>query len=519
MGEQEWRNFPIPSDPEKRLEAAQKQKDEGNDKFKQQEFAKARACYERAVRLTETPRAADGAVEEQIKAIRLPVLCNLALCCLRVEPEEAFRALEACEEVLSVEPDHAKATYRKGKALVELNELREAEYELTRACKLSPKDATVRKDLEQLRQRLKDIKAKEKATYDGLFNRSPGFASDARQAKAADVKQTDDDLHDICFHKGHDNPFESVDRPQEQARACQASGNLEDAVMAWEAAVVRAESAGEWANHSAYCLEFGVLLMDLNNDRLALRCFNVILEEGSSRPPSPPNVRRHALLLKAICSLNESTGDPLAEVSSILEQWWLEVSPATPGVEQPSIDTRLELCLGESNTSADFAVALGVIRVLQGHNSAPNYFVSALTAPEDDGSFFGDVCRRATKWNMLGAVLANRGKPDSAIVAYQQALCLQPHYPRALVNEGISHAARKSLSQAAASFVAALAVSTPWSAQPIWPLLEDVAKDVDGELEPLTKEKNISRLQELVGPIARGSPSPICEVLAEMGFA
>ena len=83
------------------------------------------------------------------------------------------------------------------------------------------------------------------------------------------------------------------------------------------------------ANHSAYCLEFGVLLMDLNNDRLALRCFNVILEEGSSRPPSPPNVRRHALLLKAICSLNESTGDPLAEVSSILEQWWLEVCECT----------------------------------------------------------------------------------------------------------------------------------------------------------------------------------------------
>lgn len=376
--EQGWH---IPSDPEERLGAAQKQKEEGNDRFNQQAFADARACYERAVHLTETPTAG---LEERVRTIRLPVLCNLALCCLRMEPKQAFRALEACEEVLSVEPDHAKATYRKGKALVEMNELREAEYELTRACKLMPKDATVRKDLEQLRQRLKDMKAKEKATYDGLFHRSPGFASDARQATADEIKHTEDDLHDLRFYRGQDNPFEAVENPQDQARACQAAGNLEDAVMAWEAAVVRAESQGEWANHGAYCLELGVLLMDLNIDRLALRCFNVILQDGSSKPPSPPNIRRHALLLKAICSLNEATGDPLREVSSVLERWWLEVDPTSPGAEQPSIDARLELCLGDGSASADVAVALGVMRVLQGHISAPNCFVSALTAPEDD---------------------------------------------------------------------------------------------------------------------------------------
>jgi tetratricopeptide (TPR) repeat protein len=48
------------------------------------------------------------------------------------------------------------------------------------------------------------------------------------------------------------------------------------------------------------------------------------------------------------------------------------------------------------------------------------------------------VCAQdAVLWNRLGASLANSGKPEQAVGAYERALQLNPHLIRARVNLGI----------------------------------------------------------------------------------
>uniref|UniRef100_A0A7S4W4D9 peptidylprolyl isomerase n=1 Tax=Alexandrium monilatum TaxID=311494 RepID=A0A7S4W4D9_9DINO len=530
---------PPPTDPAERLKLAEGLREEGNAKFKAQETDAARKDYEKALTLLRL--GGDGVsqdLQERAKALRVPVMLNLALCCLRVEPCEACRALELCEEVLDEEPENAKAMYRKAKALIELGELKEAEWELVRACKFMPKDPAPRRDLEQLRKRVRDSLARERATYEGLFERGPGFASDNREQSAAAgaSKLSQRDLNDIYFHDEKENPYEASERPHEEARELQAAGRLSDAVNAWEAALSQSAARAEWPAHFGYCLEFGRLFMDLNMDRLALRCFNKVLEppetagdasEQSPDPAASAATRRHALLLRAVCLLNEAEGDPQVEVSECLGTWLRHVWDAAPagGGKEPLEEqlTRWREAEGAA-AGADSAVALGLLDLLGGKASAVQRFADALRAPEDEGSCFGAAERRAVKWNMLGAVLANRKRYEDALLAYAEALGLQPKYPRALINRGHSFSGKGQLPEAAAAYAEALALSPSWSAEAMWPLLAKAAEDqtaVD-ELAEAAKGKNLTRVRELLKPwtaMPDAPKEPIADVLARLDLS
>eukprot|EP00930_Biecheleria_cincta_P089339 TRINITY_DN78622_c0_g1_i1.p1 TRINITY_DN78622_c0_g1~~TRINITY_DN78622_c0_g1_i1.p1 ORF type:complete len:556 (-),score=157.24 TRINITY_DN78622_c0_g1_i1:43-1638(-) len=513
---------------------AQQLREEGNEQFKSNKLQEAKKSYEEALKLLETCSA--SALAEQLPAIRTPVQLNLALCCLRAEPCEAYRALELCEEVLHLEPDHPKATYRKAKALLELGEEKEAEWELVRACKLQPKDAGIRKDLDQLRKRFREQKEKEKTTFEGLFERSPGFASDRRES-SEQAKLTKRDVDDIYFHDGKDNPFEGCERPHEEARKLQAEGQLESAAQAWEAAMGQSAAREDWVAHFSHCVDFGTLLMDINIDRLALRCFNIVFDRPVEASDDEARntlaaVRRRAGLLKAICLINEAPSDPHAEVTECLEAWMRDAYPSfKSGKDGTALDHQIIEWRRNEGTaaSADVEIALGVLQLLQGKESpAPQSFAAALRAPEDLESCFGTAGRKGARWNMLGAVLANRGRPEHAILAYQQALAYQPHYPRALTNMGIAKEALQEPLEAAACYAAALALVPGWASDELWALLQKAAAGAAGNLEELqdaARKKDLTQVRGLLGahcawrlPSSGELPSA-AEVLAKMGLA
>jgi len=144
------------------LQAAELMREEGNTKFRAKDFLGAEQDYLKALQLLEESKVggsckAGDAERARYKACRVPVLLNLALCYLKRQPCEAFRALVCCDEVLLLEPGHPKATYRRAKAFLELGELMEGQRDIVRACKLLPRDVTVRKDLEQVRHRLREL--------------------------------------------------------------------------------------------------------------------------------------------------------------------------------------------------------------------------------------------------------------------------------------------------------------------------------------------------------------------------
>lgn len=70
-----------------------------------------------------------------------PALVNLSiLLLLGHEPARLEEAAQYAEQAKKIRPDSADANYLEGKALFKLGRLREAEPDLTRAAKLSPKD-------------------------------------------------------------------------------------------------------------------------------------------------------------------------------------------------------------------------------------------------------------------------------------------------------------------------------------------------------------------------------------------
>eukprot|EP00929_Paragymnodinium_shiwhaense_P091397 TRINITY_DN51373_c0_g1_i1.p1 TRINITY_DN51373_c0_g1~~TRINITY_DN51373_c0_g1_i1.p1 ORF type:complete len:537 (+),score=171.84 TRINITY_DN51373_c0_g1_i1:115-1725(+) len=509
----------------KHVDDAERFRSEGNAKFQAADIAGAKACYEKALSALDSQKeasagAADTELAARAKACRVPAQLNLALCCLRSEPCDAWRALQLCEEVLDAEPDNAKATYRKAKALIELEEFKEAEWELVRACKLQPKDAAIRADLEKLRQRLKDSKEKQQETFKGLFERKPGFASENRVTDGGgynkeEVAQTMANMENAYnfFNTPDDNPFTDDDRSLEKARTCVQEGKLEDAVAAYEATTFRCTSQSEWATLFFTWLEMAKLYMDMNLDRLALKALNQITERTGSPYSIPATCKRHARLLRAICLLNEAQTDPLEEISKCLEDWLTFVKPEeAPGAD---VGERLAALRADGSAGADAAIGHCLLLLVKGDpEGCLKAIAASLKSPEqEDGAFFSHPARRAAKWNMLGAVLANRGQQEQALVAYEQALQLQPQYPRALNNQGIAFEGSGDVASAAKAYGAALQISPDWASQAFWPMLRTVSEkpgSPDG-LEEAAKSESLAKVREILQ-----LPSPDSAVVPPM---
>jgi peroxin-5 len=85
----------------------------------------------------------------------------------------------------------------------------------------------------------------------------------------------------------------------------------------------------------------------------------------------------------------------------------------------------------------DVQVGLGVLFYgAQEYDKAVDCFSAALASTEAGTS--NDRQQVHLLWNRLGATLANSGKPEDAIAAYEKALVLKPNFVRARYNLGVS---------------------------------------------------------------------------------
>eukprot|EP00931_Biecheleriopsis_adriatica_P121800 TRINITY_DN96862_c0_g1_i1.p1 TRINITY_DN96862_c0_g1~~TRINITY_DN96862_c0_g1_i1.p1 ORF type:complete len:535 (-),score=148.43 TRINITY_DN96862_c0_g1_i1:30-1598(-) len=514
------------------VEKAENLREEGNGKFRAGDLASARKAYEDVLKLLEG-NAAKGLSDDsesdllkRVRACRQPTQLNLALCCLRQEQFDPGRALMLCEEVLTEEPENPKATYRKGKALLALEEFEEAEYELLRACKLAPGDVAPRKDLEALRKNRREQKAKQQETFHGLFDRKPGFASEGRRDQVvASSRQVGGSGKAYDFQQGEEqNPFISSKEPEAEAAMLQAEGRFEEAVLAWEATLCQSLSKKDWQLHFTAWLELGRLFMDMNVDALALRCFNRLTgneDEGesgrTSGPPPSQALKQNALLLRAVCLLNEAETDPGAEVSAGLEDWLKEAAPESES-SSAALPSRLE-SLRSKRPGADVSIAQALLSLVSGSRAAAlRAFVEALECKTEEGSCFGDMPQLATRWNMLGAVLANAGEQKKSLAAYSEALRLQPHYPRALVNCAIALESTGSGREAVRSCMLAAQCLPEWAARDsIWPLAQKAASGADESIQEAVAQRSVQKALHLCGDRpSEGAAGNAAELLASL---
>ncbi|KAA1106319.1 Peroxisomal membrane signal receptor PTS1 [Puccinia graminis f. sp. tritici] len=258
------------------------------------------------------------------------------------------------------------------------------------------------------------------------------------------------------------NPFiGSIDPFEEGQRLLHSGATLSEAALAFEAACQSDESrADAWRM-------LGETQAADEKEQLAIKAFQraVGCRDGNGQS---------AWMSLAICWVNE--GQEMRALA-ILERWLMDTYPAIAAnfsankkaeesnnpwdrhamvVEKfiqaaragpEARDGAGKEVVRSQTVDVDVQVGLGVLFYSNSeYERARDCFEAALGVNPDDFLL----------WNRLGATLANGGKSEEAIGAYQKALELRPTFTRAIYNLGVSCLNIHCYSQAVEHFLAAL---------------------------------------------------------------
>lgn len=256
-----------------------------------------------------------------------------------------------------------------------------------------------------------------------------------------------------------DNPFKEQANPfQEGVRIMDEGGNLSLAALAFEAAVARdMDHVEAWAR-------LGAAQSQNEKEDAALRAYQQVLKLN------PSNL--DALMGLAVSYTNEGYDSTAYRT---LERW-LSVkypqvispdalsNPAEMGfTDRAELHAKITDLFIEAAQYApdgehmdpDVQVGLGVLFYgSEDFDKAVDCFHAALASSE-----LGIANQRNQLhllWNRLGATLANSGKSEEAIAAYEKALALRPNFVRARYNLGVSCMNIGCYEQAAGHLLSAL---------------------------------------------------------------
>lgn len=229
-----------------------------------------------------------------------------------------------------------------------------------------------------------------------------------------------------------ENPYADLKNAFEEGkRILESGGNLSLAALAFEAAVQQDPKHVE-----AWTL-LGAAQAQNEKEAPAIRALEtaVRLDEKNLQ----------ALMDLAVSYTNEGYD---SSAYNTLERWLLakypQLTPATPAnSEQERIFTRervTDLFLQAAQLSpdgqvvdSDVQVGLGVLFYgAEEYDKAVDCFSVALQFDYDAR------LKNHLLWNRLGATLANSGRPEEAINAYEKALEINPNFVRARYNLGVS---------------------------------------------------------------------------------
>ncbi|KAI1401036.1 TPR-like protein [Hypoxylon fuscum] len=249
----------------------------------------------------------------------------------------------------------------------------------------------------------------------------------------------DPDMGTYLFEE--DNLFKDTQNPFEEGmRIVVEGGNLSLAALAFEAAVQKDPT------HVEAWVQLGTAQAQNEKETAAIRA----LEQAKSLDPN----NAAALMTLAVSYTNEG----YESVAYRTLERWLSVrypSVISPGdLSSPSelgFTERMELHdrvtnlfikaarlrPGGEHMDPDVQVGLGVLFYgAEEYEKAVDCFMAALNSTDQGSS--NQQNQVHLLWNRLGATLANSGKSEEAIAAYEHALTLSPNFVRARYNLGVS---------------------------------------------------------------------------------
>ncbi|KAI1329127.1 tetratricopeptide [Xylariaceae sp. FL0255] len=267
----------------------------------------------------------------------------------------------------------------------------------------------------------------------------------------------DPTVEDYLFEE--DNLFKDINNPFEEGlRIIDEGGNLSLAALAFEAAIQKDPS------HVDAWVQLGIAQAQNEKETAAIRA----LEQARKLDPNNSD----ALMTLAVSYTNEGYDSTAYRT---LERWLSVRYPSIISPANLSPDTELgftdrqqlhekisnlfiqaaRLSPDGEHMDPDVQVGLGVLFYGAGeYEKAVDCFSSALASSELGAS--NKQSQVHLLWNRLGATLANSGKSEDAIAAYEKALTLRPNFVRARYNLGVSCINMGCHGEAAGHLLAAL---------------------------------------------------------------
>lgn len=149
------------------LAQAVTQKDKGNSFFKDGDLDKAARAYRKGTSLVKPLNKANSG-DEQVKILLISLQNNLSMVMFKQEKYKLSR--DVATKVLQMEDTNVKALYRRASAHRKLGDAKEAKTDLTKACKVDPANAAVKKELLSVRAFLERSKSTEKVQMKKAFS-------------------------------------------------------------------------------------------------------------------------------------------------------------------------------------------------------------------------------------------------------------------------------------------------------------------------------------------------------------
>ncbi|KAJ5936639.1 hypothetical protein N7466_003089 [Penicillium verhagenii] len=249
----------------------------------------------------------------------------------------------------------------------------------------------------------------------------------------------DPQLGDYMFEQ--DNVYQSVNNPfEEGVKIMQEGGNLSLAALAFEAAVQKDPQ------HVQAWTMLGSAQAQNEKELPAIRALEQALKID------PANL--DALMGLAVSYTNEGYDSTAYRT---LERWLSNKYPSIINPNEVSGDSDLgftdrqllhervtelfiqaaQLSPSGAQMDPDVQVGLGVLfYCAEEYEKAVDCFSAALASTESGSTNQREQLHLL--WNRLGATLANSGRSEEAIEAYEQALNINPNFVRARYNLGVS---------------------------------------------------------------------------------
>ena len=127
--------------------------------------------YTKACRYLSSLRDAMGTTEddeeEKIRAVEIPLKLNIAACHLASKNWD--EAKKECENVIEVQESNSKALFRRGQALLGMNDFDGALKDLQKVRELQPDDKGVLNEIARAKKAKLDMVQKEKKLYSKMF--------------------------------------------------------------------------------------------------------------------------------------------------------------------------------------------------------------------------------------------------------------------------------------------------------------------------------------------------------------